>query len=253
MINFNATATVTGESGASFKVTAIDDLSGEAGNEQSVIIDDFGDVDLVSYDSSSKQIRIDTAQFSGDPVSASAQEIMDGINELDNFEAEVIETGDFTLDDENMEEDFEGGVGIGTIKKIEEQIIQRVEAVTQINQYYNYPVADIGRNLPALVNIYDGFSQNHEAARQTDTTYNFEFTLYLPAEGKTLQKNWNDMKRIVPLILNEFRRKADLGCTVWGSIISAGNTIIDAQGAMEGRKTRWIGHTFTLQATKTEA
>ena len=122
-----------------------------------------------------------------------------------------------------------------------------------INAVYNYPVHDIGRNLPALVNIYDGFNQSHEAVRQTNTTYVFEFTLYLPAEGKTLENNWNDLKQIAIKVINRYRMNSTLNSQVWGSIITSGNTIIDANARGEGKKTRWIGHTFTLQATKTEA
>ena len=139
-----------------------------------------------------------------------------------------------------------------SIKDIESQIEILVNEVIEIKQYYNYPVADIGRNLPALVNIYDGFNQAHEAVKQTDTTYNFEFTLYLPAEGKTLKTNWDNLKDLVILVLNKFRSNATLNSQCWGSIITAGNTIIDAVGRGEARKTKWIGHTFNLQATKTE-
>ena len=122
-----------------------------------------------------------------------------------------------------------------------------------INQVYDYPVADIGRNLPALVLIYNGFNQEHEAVRQTDTTYNFEFTLYLPAEGRTLENNWNDIKQLSTKVLNRYRQKATLNSQVWGSIITSGDTIIDAESRAQGRKTKWIGHTFNLEVTKTEA
>ena len=139
-----------------------------------------------------------------------------------------------------------------SIKAIEEQIEILVNEVIDISKYYDYPVADIGRNLPALVNIYNGFNQEHEAVKQTDTTYNFELTIYLPAEGKTLKNNWDDMKDLTVDILNKFRANATLNCQVWSSIVTSGDTIIDAEGRAEGRKTKWIGHTFNLEATRTE-
>ncbi len=76
--------------------------------------------------------------------------------------------------------------------------------------------------------------------------------MYLPAEGKTLKNNWDDLKDLTVDILNKFRQNATLNCQTWGSIISAGNTIIDATSQGEGKKTKWIGHVFNLQATKTE-
>ncbi len=40
-----------------------------------------------------------------------------------------------------------------SIKAIENEIKNLVDEVVAIKAYYDYPVADIGRNLPALVNI----------------------------------------------------------------------------------------------------
>lgn len=113
---------------------------------------------------------------------------------------------------------------------------------------YDYPVVQLGRKLPALITIYEGIEQDHEAINQTGTTYTFENTLYLATEGKTLETSWHSVKMESEKILARFRINPTLNGTCWGSIISSGASMIDASD-----QPKWLGHTFTLEARKTES
>jgi hypothetical protein len=139
-----------------------------------------------------------------------------------------------------------------SIQAIEAQIIATVATVTEINASYTYPVADLGRKLPALVVIYDGFQQTPGPDKATDLAWRWEFTLFLPAEGKSLEKSWTDLKALVPKVLQAFRRNPGLdgNGTCWTSIIEAGDPIIHA--AQPGAPTQFVGHTFRLVARKEE-
>ena len=101
----NATATVEAKSGAKVKVYAVDDNSGETGNDKSIEFKDSESGEL----SASEETDTLEVDFGGDE-SATAQEIVAAINEVDNYEAEVVEVGDFTAeDDTDIGEDFSGG------------------------------------------------------------------------------------------------------------------------------------------------
>lgn len=142
-----------------------------------------------------------------------------------------------------------------SIQTIENQIETLVNEVTDISKTYTYPVAELGRSLPALIIIYDGISQGHEAVNQTETTYQFEFTLYEKAEGRTLENSWNNIKSLAVDILAKFRVNPTLNSTVWGSIITGGETMIinTNEGRVNESRTKYIAHTFNLEATKTES
>lgn len=110
----SATVTVTSSSGsdAEFTVTAIEDYSGAAGNDVSLEINSFDNGELVHFDFDADKFEIDTDEFTDGDVAA--QEIVDGINAYDDFEAEVDTEGDFTdTDDSGTTEDFEGGESTG--------------------------------------------------------------------------------------------------------------------------------------------
>jgi len=135
-----------------------------------------------------------------------------------------------------------------SIQTIETQIEALVAEVTEVQAVYDYPVAELGRKLPALVVLYDGFGQDFEATRQTDTTYRWELSLYWAAEGRTLEDVWDLVKTTVPLILNKFRQSPQLNGAVWGSILRSGEPIIEVVNDLP----RVIGHSFLLEATQTE-
>ncbi len=137
-----------------------------------------------------------------------------------------------------------------SISAIEQQIAAVVSGVVSIKKTYTYPVAEIGRLLPALVVVYDGFSQEPAAGKSTDTAWRFEFTLFLPAEGKTLEKNWTDLKALVPALLTAFRTNPGLNGACWTSIIEAGDPIIHIPSPAE--QPQFIGHSFRLVAKKEE-
>lgn len=137
-----------------------------------------------------------------------------------------------------------------SIAAIEAQIVATVATVTDIQATYNYPVADLGRKLPALVIIYDGFEQTPGPDKATELAWRWEFTLFLPAEGKSLAQNWAGLKALVPQVLQAFRRNPGLGGTCWSSLIEAGQPIIHA--AQPGAPTQFIGHTFRLVVRKEE-
>jgi len=134
-----------------------------------------------------------------------------------------------------------------SIEVIENQIETLVSEVVDIKAVYDYPVVELGRKLPALIVIYDGFEQGFEAVKQTETTYRFEFTLYFAAEGKKLKSVWDAVKTVSKAILDKFRSNPTLNDTVYQSIIRRGNTMIEAAD-----RPRWLGHTFVLEARKIE-
>ena len=141
-----------------------------------------------------------------------------------------------------------------SITTIENQIEVLVNEVTDISKCYTYPVSELGRSLPALIIIYNGISQGYEAVKQTATTYNFEFTLYENAEGRTLENNWDKLKSYATDILDKFRANPSLNGTVWNSIITSGETIIikESGGSTREGRPKYVAHTFSLEATQTE-
>ncbi len=138
-----------------------------------------------------------------------------------------------------------------SIPTIEAAISSIVAGVTSIQAAYTYPVAELGRKLPALLILYDGFDQEPAAVTDTETAWRFEFTLYLPADGKTLQKAWTDLKTLVPAILSAFRVNPGLNASCYDSIIQAGEPIMHIPQEPNGQP-KFVGHTFKLTARKVE-
>jgi len=138
-----------------------------------------------------------------------------------------------------------------SIETIEEQIVVVAKGVVDLKAVYDYPVFELGRDLPALMVLYDGMTQGPGPDRHTETHYNFDFTLYFPIEGRNLKQNWLDVKKLVPKVLNVFRGNPGLNGTVWWSLITAGQPIIDIPADPKA-KPKWMGHSFTLTTRKEE-
>lgn len=138
-----------------------------------------------------------------------------------------------------------------SVVDIETQIELLVKDITEILAVYKYPVTELGRKFPALVILYNGFTAGSAPNRSTETRYNYEFTLYLPLEGRNIEITWAELKVLVPKILDKFRANPGLGSTVWWSIIEAGEPIIQIP-MNPADKPKWIGHSFRLRAQKEE-
>jgi hypothetical protein len=133
------------------------------------------------------------------------------------------------------------------IELISDEIISIVSSVTTLEATYDYPVVKLGRQLPALIILYDGFNQSKEAVNQTGTSWNYTMLLYLAAEGRNLETSWNSLVDLVPQILDEFRANPGLNDTCWGSVVTSGKPLLT-----EVDNTRLLVHDFNLVAQKVE-
>jgi hypothetical protein len=140
------------------------------------------------------------------------------------------------------------------ISQIQDKIVEYANEIQSLKAVYTSPTFELGRQLPALTIMYNGFAQ----APFTQTTwlleYDFEFTLYLPFEGRNTDRLWESMQAITLKVLETFRDDAhwQLGGLVIWSIIDRGRPIVDVPSNPEG-KPKWIGHTFSMQVKVEES
>lgn len=132
-----------------------------------------------------------------------------------------------------------------SISAIQAGIVSTVSSITELKAVYTYPITDLGRKLPALVVLYDGFDQVWTGETGHEIRWRFEFSLFLPADGKNLKAVWDELIALVPALLGAFRNNPGLGGTCWISDIEAGETVIHAAAA---ESARFVGHTFRLVA-----
>jgi len=135
-------------------------------------------------------------------------------------------------------------MGIATI---EQAIADIFASVTSIKKVYFRPVTEIGRQLPALVIRYNGFEQVF--ATMDDKyriVYHFAIDLFYPADGKTFESSWNNLKNLVPDIVAAFRSDFQLRGTCLMSNLESGEPVITTEA------TPHIGHTFRLRVETIE-
>ncbi len=132
------------------------------------------------------------------------------------------------------------------IKAIQDQVRAIISGLVEIRATYTYPIADLGRQLPALLVLYDGFSQTRISRNRHDTLWRFELSLYLPAEGKRLDIAWSEVLSLVPVILQVFRGNPTLNDSCRTSTVASGEPVIHTPAP--GTPTQYIGHTFKLEA-----
>lgn len=136
-----------------------------------------------------------------------------------------------------------------SIEIIETEIIKVVNRITDLKAVYDYPEIDIGRNLPAMTIMYAGFATSTSVTCMTNVDYVWEFTLYLPIEGKNLKDEWGEVKSIVHLVLKEFRKDKTLNETCLSSRIVSGIPVIKLE---TGSTSNYIGHNFKLEVRRME-
>ena len=136
-----------------------------------------------------------------------------------------------------------------SIRAIEAAIVSTAETVVELKKVYDYPVLELGRDLPALEVRYDGFTQRPSADSHTDMYYSFELTLFLPLEGRSMAADWEQLKETTEDLLQAYRKNYGLNGTVWLSMIEGGQPIIEVQSDPRN-KPKYIGHTFRLVARK---
>ncbi|SMB97949.1 hypothetical protein SAMN00808754_2044 [Thermanaeromonas toyohensis ToBE] len=133
------------------------------------------------------------------------------------------------------------------IQEIEGALAQILAGVTGIKRVVNYPVNEVGRDLPAVFLVYDGFDQrllNNEIGR---ITLKWKATVVWPLDTKTVQRSWDQMKSLVPSILAALRNKADLGGLCHGLAVEAGEPVISTGDI------QYIGHTLNISVWKVGA
>lgn len=131
-----------------------------------------------------------------------------------------------------------------TIRTVQSAIVAVMqELLPDIKAVYEYPIAEVGRTLPAIAVVFDGFEQDRA---RNNRTWRYELTLFLPADGKRLDNVWGAMVDLIPQVLDAFNSDPALGGTCWRSLVTTGDPVIHIpQGA---GSVQFIGHTFTLEA-----
>ncbi|MBT9150833.1 MAG: hypothetical protein DDT40_01012 [candidate division WS2 bacterium] len=107
---------------------------------------------------------------------------------------------------------------------------------------------DIGRLLPAISIVYDGFIvKSIRADYDRAVDYSWTITVYLSAEGKNMDNVWGNVKDMVLLMLIAFKENKSLNDTCISSILESGEPIIKV--TEPGSIINFVGHTFRLKGT----
>lgn len=128
-----------------------------------------------------------------------------------------------------------------SIESIQTAIVNVVASLVKIEATYTYPVADVGRKLPALIVVYDSVEQRMDA---DDRVWAYDMTLFLPADGKRLEHSWGVLTDTTQALLDAFNADRTLGGACWNSYVESGEAIINTPP--NGASPRFIGHTFRL-------
>lgn len=117
--------------------------------------------------------------------------------------------------------------------------------VVQVKKTYDFPVFEIGRPLPALVVVYDGFEQEPMSQDSYLLKLRYECALYLPLETQDVRKPWVEMQGLAGQLVDVFRDDPTLDDRVFAASLDAGEAVVHAP-ADPHRKPIWIGHTFAV-------
>ncbi len=135
-----------------------------------------------------------------------------------------------------------------SIKTVEREIIRIIRGIIQVRAVYDYPIVDIGRLLPAVSIVYDGFIvKSIRADYDRAVDYSWTITVYLSAEGKNMDNVWGNVKDLVLLMLIAFKENKSLNDTCISSILESGEPIIKV--TEPGSIINFVGHTFRLKGT----
>jgi hypothetical protein len=127
---------------------------------------------------------------------------------------------------------------------LEHKFIEIVSSVQELKATYDYPTLTFGRQLPALVVLYNGFAQEPFTHESWLMEYAFTLTLYLPLEGTKIESKWAENKKLALKVVSVFRADQKLdGLAVW-SLLDKGKPIIEVPAPTA--KPKWIGHDFSL-------
>lgn len=133
---------------------------------------------------------------------------------------------------------------MSSIEAVEKEIANIIGGIVELEAAYTYPVVELGRMLPALVVLYDGFNQERMSRTMHNLTWSFEFTVYLPADGKRLDGPWERLLVLVPSIVDAFRANPSLNGVARDSMIENGEPIMHTPAS---GTSQFVGHSFHLQ------
>ena len=138
-----------------------------------------------------------------------------------------------------------------SLQDIREALTSLAKQVADVKAVYDYPVTELGRDLPALTIIYDGFEQRPGPALSTDVDWIFEMALYIPFDGRSAKTPSRTMEELAEAVLAKFRANPGLLSTCWIHTIQSGQPVLEVPDEPTG-KPRWVGHTFRLLARNEE-
>jgi len=116
-----------------------------------------------------------------------------------------------------------------------------LRTVIEIKTVVAAPKQKLAGPLPLVMILYAGFNQSPAAAKTTQTIYNFDIDLYLPA--KNMDQAYEDLLELVPRILRAFRRNPGLNRTCYYSIVVSGAPFFN-----DSVEQPHIAHSFRVEA-----
>jgi hypothetical protein len=146
-----------------------------------------------------------------------------------------------------------GSVADDNINAVAEAIGTMIRDVTGIAAVYTTPRWTLTRKLPAILVLYDGFSQTSMTFRTDRTVYTFKLTVYwaLEGQGEKVDALWENIGSTAREIVTALRADQKLRGTALLSRVTRGRPIIHLPEFVQA-KPRWIGHSFQVEAVLEE-
>jgi hypothetical protein len=143
------------------------------------------------------------------------------------------------------------------VQTLQEQIIEIVNISVPLAATYDYPEFTLGKSLPALTVVYDGFvsvPESHSGELEKvvwQSQYDFELALYFSIDSRNLKATWLEMLARASDLIWAFRDNHTLNGFAVHAEIDKGLPVI--QIPMNPKeKPRILGHTFSLMTKVAE-
>lgn len=134
------------------------------------------------------------------------------------------------------------------IQEIEQALVNLLSEVSEVRNIITHPMSEVGRTLPALVLVYEGFDERLQTNETGRITLRWKATLVWALDGKSTETVWVMVKQVADRLINVVRNNATLNGLVHGLLIDSGEPVIGS-----GDGYAYIGHSFTISVWKTIA
>jgi len=139
------------------------------------------------------------------------------------------------------------------LQLIADAVGEIAQTITGIANVVTKPVVTVGRTLPAIFVVYEGFRQKPMTFGPTwKMTYTYTMTLYFAIDGANMETQWDSLLELSNEIADTFRNSFTLDGAVYKAEITHGKAIIQIPKIPTSRP-KWIGHRFMLDVEMEES